>query len=293
MVENGKKFQVTVNIIMTLISVLCIAPFVLLIASSVTDDSTLIREGYNFWPGKFSLEAYRYIFTQSKTMIRGYFISIGTTVVGTVINLTLTTLLAYPLARKDMPLRNLFAFLIFFTMLFNGGLVPSYMMWTQIFHIKNTYVALLVPNLLLSAFNVIMMRTNIAANIPFEVIEAAKIEGCSEWKILYKVVVPMSVPILATLAILVGLRYWNDWTNGLYYITQDRFYSVQVYLNRMLQDVQYMLSSSSSSSIDQMQMPATSMKMAVAVAGSLPMILIYPFFQKYFVKGITIGAVKG
>lgn len=293
MVENGKKFQVTVNIIMALISVLCIAPFVLLIASSVTEDSTLIREGYNFWPRKFSLEAYRYIFTQSKTMLRGYFISIGTTVIGTVINLTLTTLLAYPLARKDMPLRNLFAFLIFFTMLFNGGLVPSYMMWTQIFHIKNTYVALLVPNLLLSAFNVIMMRTNIAANIPFEVIEAAKIEGCSEWKILYKVVVPMSVPILATLAILVGLRYWNDWTNGLYYITQDRFYSVQVYLNRMLQDVQYMLSSSSSSSIDQMQMPATSMKMAVAVAGSLPMILIYPFFQKYFVKGITIGAVKG
>lgn len=293
MVERGKVFQIIANIVMIVISALCVAPFVLLIASSLTEDSVLIREGYRFWPKQFSLEAYRYIFTQSTMMLRGYLVSICITVTGTLVNLLLTTLMAYPLSRKDMPYRNILTFFVFFTMLFSGGLVPSYMMWTQIFHIKNTYFALLMPNLLLGAFNIIMMRTNISSNIPFECIEAAKMEGAGEWQILGKVIMPMSVPIVATLAILVGLRYWNDWTNGLYYITQDRYYSIQVYLNRMLQDVQYMLSSSSASGIDQMQMPATSMKMAVAVAGALPMLILYPFFQRYFVKGITIGAVKG
>ena len=297
MVERGKAFQIIANIFMIIILIICIAPFILLIASSLTKDSVLVREGYNFWPKEFSGEAYRYIFTQSTTMLRGYAISICITIIGTVINLFLTTLMAYPLSRRDLPYRNMFAFLVFFTMLFSGGLVPSYMMWTQIFHIKNTYWALLVPNLLLSAFNVIMMRTNISSNIPFECIESAKIEGSSEWQILMKIIMPMSIPIIATLAILVGLRYWNDWTNGLYYLSGgdgQKLYSIQNLLNQMITDIQYLASGKVTNIGSEVgRMPTVSIRMAIAFVAMIPLFIIYPFLQKYFAEGITLGAVKG
>ena len=209
-------------------------------------------------------------------------------------NLTLTTLFAYPLSRKDLPGKAFFSFVIFFTMLFNGGLVPSYMMWTGIFHIKNTIWALIIPNLLMGAFYVIMMRTYFTTNIPDAVIEAARIDGAGEWRILAKIVLPMSTPIIATLALLVGLGYWNDWLNGLYYINNDKLYSIQVLLNKMLLDVQYLMSGASGGALTQnITRPATGIKMAVAVMGALPILVVYPFFQKYFVKGIVIGAVKG
>jgi putative aldouronate transport system permease protein len=179
-------------------------------------------------------------------------------------------------------------------MLFNGGIVPSYIMWSRYFHISNTYLALILPNLLMSAFYVIMMRTNFQTNIPEAVIEASRIDGAGEFTTLFKVVLPMSKPIIATLVLLVGLHYWNDWTNGLYYINKDKYYSIQVLLNRMLQDVQFLMSSAASDSSELAKdIPSVSLKMAVAVMGVLPVLCIYPFFQKYFVKGITVGAVKG
>lgn len=295
MVQNNKKFQVAAHGIMIFLCLFCILPFILLISSSLTDEQTLIREGYSFIPKVLSLDSYTYLFTKSDAIGRGYIITICVTVIGTLLNLTLTTLLAYPLSRRDLPHRNVFSFIVFFTMLFNGGIVPSYIMWTQYFHIKNTYAALIIPNLMLGAFYVIMMRTNFSANIPEAVIEAAKIDGASEWRILSKLVLPMSLPIIATLTLMVGLQYWNDWTNGLYYISQDKFYSIQVLLNRMLQDVQFLLSNAGSSMSNELSatIPAMGIKMAVAVVGALPVLVIYPFFQKYFVKGITIGAVKG
>ena len=226
--------------------------------------------------------------------MRGYIISIFVTVVGTFANLALTTLFAYPLSRKDLPKKGFFAFVIFFTMLFNGGLVPSYMMWTGVFHIKNTLAALIVPNLMMGAFYVIMMRTYFTTNIPDAVLEAARIDGAGEFKILLRVVLPMSKPIIATLALLVGLNYWNDWLNGLYYINNDQYYSIQVLLNKMLLDVQYLMSGAAGGALTQnITLPATGIKMAVAVMGVFPVLVIYPFFQKYFVKGIVIGAVKG
>ena len=228
--------------------------------------------------------------------MRGYILSAIVTVVGTVLNLTLTTLFAYPLSRRDLPGRGVLAFFLFFTMLFNGGLVPSYIMWTQMFHIKNTIAALLFPNLMMGAFYVIMMRTYFTTNIPDAVIEAARIDGAGELRILLRVVMPMSVPIIVTLALLVGLGYWNDWLNGLYYINEDRLYSIQVLLNKMLMDVQFLMSNTSAAQSLQGQdftLPSTGIKMAVAVMGALPVLVIYPFFQKYFVKGIIIGAVKG
>ncbi len=293
MVEKNKTFQAVSHIIMVGLALLCVLPFVLLIVSSITEEKTLIKYGYSFIPLKISFDAYKYLLIDSSSIVRGYLISIVITAIGTLTNLVFTTLFAYPLSRKDLPCRNIFAFFVFFTMLFNGGLIPSYMMWTQIFHIKDTLWALIVPNLLLGAFYIIMMRTYFTSNIPDAVIEAARIDGSGETGILVKIVLPMSLPIIATLALLVGLGYWNDWLNGLYFINDDKLYSIPVILNKMLLDVQFMKSNSSASSVRGMSLPATGIKMAVAVMGALPMLIVYPFFQKYFVKGITIGAVKG
>lgn len=296
MVDRGKTFQIVANLVMILLVLFCLIPFVLLVVSSITQETALVRNGYSFIPEKIDFSAYKYLLVDSSSIVRGYILSAVVTVVGTIANLTLTTLFAYPLSRKDLPGRSVLAFFLFFTMLFNGGLVPSYIMWTQMFHIKNTLAALLFPNLMMGAFYVIMMRTYFTTNIPDAVIEAARIDGAGELRILVQVVLPMSVPIVVTLALLVGLGYWNDWLNGLYYINEDRLYSIQVLLNKMLMDVQFLMSNTNAAQSLQGQdftLPSTGIKMAVAVMGALPILVVYPFFQKYFVKGIVIGAVKG
>lgn len=295
MVRNDRVFQIFANMILILLTLFCLIPFILLVVSSVTSEQALMRDGYTFFPKEWSFDAYKYLLFDSTDILRGYAISACVTVVGTLGNLVLTTLFAYPLSRRDLPGRSIFSFFIFFTMLFSGGLVPSYIMWTQTFHIKNTWFAYVIPGLLLNAFYVIMMRTYFTTNIPDAVIEAARIDGAGEWRILTQIVLPMSVPIIATVTLLVGLGYWNNWTNGLYYISDSSMYSIQTLLNNMLMDVQYLLShANAGGAADQsIVLPATSIKMAVAVLGVLPVLIIYPFFQNYFIKGIVIGAVKG
>lgn len=296
MVDNSKGFKIIANAIMILLSLACLLPFVLLFVSSITDESSLMKYGYSFFPKKLSMNAYTYLFTSASSIFRAYGITIFVTVVGTICNLTLTTLMAYPLSRKDLPFRNFFSFVIFFTMLFNGGLVPSYIMWTQMFHMKNTIFALIVPFLMMNAFYVIMMRTYFSSNIPVEIIEAAKIDGAKEFRILIMIILPLSKPILATVGMMVGLIYWNDWLNGLYFLTNTELFSIQNILNRMIQDAQFLSSNSSAGAQAgelMKNLPSISLKMAVAVIGVIPIMIIYPFFQRYFVKGITIGGVKG
>ncbi len=277
---------------MLILCAICVLPFLLLISSSLSSEQSLVIRGYTFWPSHLDLSAYKYLFIGSKAILRGYIISTLVTVLGTLLSLVLTTLFAYPLSRKNLPGRNFFAFFVFFTMLFNGGLVPSYIMWTQMLHIKNTIWALILPNLLLNAFNIIMMRTYFSSNLPEEVIESARMDGAKEFTILTRIVIPMSTPIMITVCLLVGLTYWNDWLNGLYYISKDQYYSIQVLLTKMLKNIE-MVKKASSAGASSMTLPSTSIRMAVAVMGVLPILVVYPFFQKYFVKGIIIGAVKG
>ena len=168
-------------------------------------------------------------------------------------------------------------------------------MYTRYFHLRNTLWALIIPSLLVNAFYVIMMRTYFSTNIPDAVVEAARIDGAGEWRTLFQIVLPMSVPMIATLALLIGLGYWNDWKNGLYYLTDSNLFSIQNILNRMLQDVQFLKSGAGGSNASEIAatLPSTGIKMAIAVVGALPVMVVYPFFQKFFIKGITIGAVKG
>ena len=167
------------------------------------------------------------------------------------------------------------------------------MMWTQTFHIKNTFLALLLPNLVTNGFIIMMMRSYFQANIPKEGLESARMDGARETFILFRIVIPMSLPIMATIGLMSGISYWNDWNNNLYYITEPRLNSIQGLLNRMLTNVQYLKQAGTMGSVGSNTVPTTSVRMAVAVLGVLPILCIYPFFQKYFVKGMTIGAVKG
>lgn len=186
------------------------------------------------------------------------------------------------------------SFYVFFTLLFNGGLIPTYMMYVNAFHIKNTVWALIVPALMVNAFYVTIARSFFQSNIPEEVIEAARIDGAGEISTLFKIVLPMALPILATLGLMIGLGYWNNWTNGLYYITDQKLFSIQQLLTEMVRNMQALQSGQFTQAMDQAaNLPSTAIKMATAVLGVIPVMIAYPFFQKYFVKGMTLGAVKG
>ncbi|MBY9078344.1 carbohydrate ABC transporter permease [Paenibacillus sp. HN-1] len=253
-----------------------------------------MRSGFSMFPAHYSLEAYRYLWNSSSEILRSYGITIFVTIVGTAVSLTMTALLAYPLSRRDYPARNVIAFAVFFTLLFNGGLVPSYLVYTQMLHIKNTIWALIVPGLLMNGFNVMLMRTFFLTSIPMPIIESAKIDGAGEWRTFGSIILPLSMPILATVGLFQTIAYWNDWNNGLIYLTDSKLYGIQSLLNRILTDTQFLSSSSFGADPTLLQSaPIETVKMAIAVIGVIPILIAYPFFQKYFVKGIVVGAVKG
>lgn len=292
---RSKGFQAVSIILLAIVAISVIFPFVLLFISSITDENTLLLNGYSIFPAKLSLEAYRYIFVGGKTIASSYLLSMVVTLIGTVTALFLTCTMAYPLSRKDFKYRKVFTFIVFFTMLFNGGLVPQYMMWTTIFKIRNTLLAYLIPNLLMSGFNVILVKNYYTNNIPFEIIESGKIDGAGELTIFRKMVLPLSTPILAAVGLLIALAYWNDWTNGLYYITKPKLYTFQNLLNRMIQQIDYLTSGDADFLVagTPLVIPSVGVRMAIAFVGVVPILMIYPFFQKYFAAGLAIGAVKG
>lgn len=284
--------QIVANTVLSLLTIAIVMPIILLFISSITEEKYLLVYGYSFFPKALSLEAYSFIFTKGDSILRSYSITIVVTLIGTTINLLLSSLFAYPLSVKKLPGRNAITFYVFFTMLFNGGLVPSYLMWTGMFHIKNTFPALIVPNFLMGAINVLLIRTYFSTSIPDTLYEAAQIDGAGQLRIFYGIVLPLGKPILVTIGLFSGLTYWNDWTNGLYYITNTKMYGIQNFLNKLITDAQFIMQNSSTVSTMQL-LPSTGVKMAIAFVAMLPIILIYPFLQKYFQEGIMLGAVKG
>ncbi|MET3544567.1 putative aldouronate transport system permease protein [Paenibacillus favisporus] len=286
--------QVVIHFIFWLIVAFCLVPFLLLITASLTDEDAIIREGYSFFPSEWSLDSYVFIFQKSGEILNSYGISVIVTILGTLASLVLMTLLAYPLSKKDLPLRNFFSFIVFFTMLFNGGLVPTYLIYSNVFHITNTLLALIVPGLLVSAFYVILLRTFFTVSVPEAVLESANMDGAGEFRIFVQMALPLSLPVLATVGLFQVINYWNDWFNGLIYISDSRLYSIQVLLNTILLNVQYLLDNVDySSRVDGSSIPTQGVRLAIAVIGALPIVVTYPFFQRFFVKGLTVGAVKG
>ncbi|HJC23710.1 MAG TPA: carbohydrate ABC transporter permease [Candidatus Eisenbergiella merdavium] len=296
MITDKKGIHAAIHAVMCFLSLVCIVPFILLVICSFTEENALINHGYSFFPESLSLAAYRYLLSAGEKILRSYGVSILVTAVGTCCNVAMTVLLAYPLSRRRLRGRTAVSFYLFFTMLFHGGLVPSYMMWTQTFHIKDTLAALIVPNLMLNPFYVIIMRTSFSTGIPEEILEAARIDGAGEFRVLKKIVLPLSRPMISTIGLLAGLAYWNDWQNGLYYLVRRTdLYGIQNLLNRMISNAEFL---NTQTNVAELQaagaaVPSVGIRMAVAVVALVPILAVYPFFQRSFVKGIMIGGVKG
>ena len=292
MTKKIDLYQCAIYVIMICLLLICVLPFALMLVASFSSESSILWNGYTFTPDGLSLDSYLYLFSSSYNILKAYFVSAFVTILGTFLGLVLTISLAYPLSRTGMPGKNVIAFFVFFTMLFNGGLIPTYIMWTTVFSIKNTYAAYILPNLLARAFYIMMMRTYFTTSIPESILESARIDGASEFKILLRIVLPLSKPILVTVGLLIGIGYWNDWQNGLYYITETSKFSVQVLLNSMLRAAQA-TAEMSTAELASASIPTNGVRMACAAMGILPIVIVYPFTQKYIVKGITIGGVKG
>ena len=290
------RFQLLCHIIMGIAAVVTILPLILLFISSITANKDITLYGYSFVPKHLSMEAYSYIWNERMQIFRAYFITVFVTAVGTGVGLSISVLYAYALSKPYFPGKKFFSFFILFTMLFNGGLVPSYIMYTRYLHMKNTILALIIPGLLMNAFNVILIRSYFQNNVPLSLVEAAQIDGASEFQVVLKVVLPMSKPIIATIGLFIGLGYWNDWMNGLYYVTDSKLFSVQQLLNNMIKNIEF-LSKNANSNINLSSIgggiPQETVRMAIAIVGLLPILVVFPFMQKYFIKGISVGAVKG
>lgn len=287
-------WNIIFNVIAGLFAFICVFPFLFVTIISFTDESTLALNGYRVFPEKLSVEAYKYIFQTGDQLLRSYGVTIFVTVAGTLISLVLTTLFAYAISRRSFKYRNFFAFFAFFTMLFNGGLVPTYIVATQLLGLKNSIWALILP-LLVNAFYIMILRTFFATMVPGAIIESGKIDGAGEFGIFLKLVLPLSLPGIATIALFNTLGYWNDWFNALLYIERADLVPLQSMLMRIESSMQFILQNSQNTSLNMgiiKDMPQDTSRMAMVVLATGPIIFAYPFFQRYFIQGLTIGAVK-
>lgn len=292
---ESKSFNRVATVILTILVIIVMMPILLIVIASFTSETALIQNGYSYLPKAWSLDSYYYMVKQGIVIARAYGVSFFVTIVGTAASVLLTAMLAYPMSRKSFKYRNVLAFFVFFTMLFNGGIVPSYIMWTRFLQIKNTIWALILPNYLVTAFNVILVKNYYANNVPDSLVEAAQIDGASEFTIFRRIMLPLAVPSVATISLFTGINYWNDWINGLYFISSEKLYSIQLLLMKIMNNIQALRTNSNASLLGTgaVSLPGTSIRMAMAVIGILPIVIIYPFVQKYLVKGVVVGAVKG
>jgi len=282
------------TILLAVIVTFTLVPIALLIVSSFMDEKEILNNGYSLFPRNWSFDAYQYMIKQGAMIFRAYGISIFVTVIGTLISTVLTTMLAYPMSRKNFRFHNALSFFVFFTMLFNGGVVSSYILWTRFLHIKDTIWALILPNYLVTAFNVILVRNYYTNNIPDSLIEAAQLDGANDFRVFFKVVLPLAVPVIATICLFTALAYWNDWINGLYYLNDASLFGIQNFLLRIMNNIQALKSTAANSSISvSVELPSFSVRMSLAVIGMLPVLIIFPFVQKHLIRGVVVGAVKG
>ena len=291
----SKSNNMILNIFFGLIAALCILPFLFVCIISLTSEKSLQLNGYKFWPEEWSLEAYKYIFESGSNIIRAYGITITVTVLGTILGLIIMTTYAYALSRKNFAYRKFFTNLIFIPMLFSGGMVSSYLVVTRFLGFKNSILALILP-ICVSSFHIIILRTFFKTSVPDAIIESAKIDGASEFLLFLRIVLPISLPAIATIALFLTLGFWNDWFNAMLYIDKNSLIPLQYLLIKLETSIEFLVNNSATLGTTAVQeaakMPKETVKMAIVVITTLPIIFAYPFFQKYFVSGLTVGAVK-
>ncbi|MBC8081509.1 MAG: carbohydrate ABC transporter permease [Gorillibacterium sp.] len=289
-----KRTNPLIHIILILGSLASLLPFWLLLMVSLTSQDYITLHGYSFLPKQFDIAAYLYLYHDAEQILRAYSVSIIVTVVGVVISLFITSALAYTISRRDYPFRSILSFYVFFTMLFGGGLLPWYLVYTRLLHVQDTLWALILPGLL-SGFNVLIMRTFFANSIPPALLDSAQIDGAGEYRTYFSIILPLSLPVIATIGLFVTISYWNDWFTSLVFINDTKLYSLQYFLNKTLMNATFLaaLANNQYASLIRPTAPLESIRMAMAIVAIGPIVLVFPFVQKYFVKGLTIGAVKG
>lgn len=274
-----------------LFAAVCLIPFLIVIGSSFTAESYIIRNGYSILPKEWSIESYATIFRSPMAIIRAYGVTIFVTTAGTVLSVFLNTMAGYVLQRKDFEWRNKLSFFYFFTTLFSGGLMPWYIMCVKYLHLKDSIWAMILP-VIVSVWNILLVK-GFMAGIPFEMTESAKIDGAGDFSIFLRLIWPLSKPVIATIGLFTALTYWNDWYNSMLFINNDHLYSLQYQLYKLLNDARVLRQLASEAGIVVDTVPIESMKMALTVVVTGPIVLLYPFVQRYFIKGLTLGAVKG
>ncbi len=291
----GRARQVVTHVAFVIIAIICLYPLALVIGISFSSEQSIATHGFKLVPAQTSLTAYRFVLRESDAIIRAYVITIIVTGLGTVFSTLVIALYAYPLSRKDFPQRRLFSFIAFFTMLFSGGLVPWYMVCVQLLHLKNTIWALILPYTM-NAWYVLIMRTFYKTNVPDSIIESARIDGAGEYTIFFRIIISLAKPGLATIALFNTIVFWNDWWLPLMLVNDPAWFNLQYLMYRVQMNIQYLstMAGSTSGVTGEIlrRLPSRTAQMAMAILSIGPIVLAYPFFQKYFVKGITIGSLK-
>ena len=284
-------FNILSYTIITITAIICVLPFLIIISGSLSDNGIVVQEGYSLFPKQFTLDAYKYIFESPKGTVQAYGVTLYCTLVGTAMGLAVISLTGYVLSRKEFKYRNIISFLIYFTTIMGGGLVPWYIMYVSVLDLKGTLTALWLPGIA-SPFLIILMRTFMMGGVPDELVDAAKIDGAGYFTIFAKVVLPISKSGLATIGLFLALGYWNDWYRSSLFSDNSSTWSLQYYLYELINKAQAALDVSGSANVV-INPPTQTVKLAMTVVATGPILLVYPFVQKYFVEGITVGAVKG
>lgn len=303
--KAGNSISGTSNIILNLIFILfslaCILPVILILSVSLTDESSIVNNGYRFIPEIISTDAYSFLLSDVSMIGRAYAVTIVVTLAGTVLNVIINGMYAYSISRRDFPFRSFFTVIILITLLFSGGVPTFYYVYARLLHVKDTLLALILPGLG-NGFYIIIMRTYFRQNVPAEIIESAMLDGASEVKTFFKLVLPLSLPILATIALFSAIFYWNDFFNSMLFIEDSRLNNLQYTMQKAIMNLDFIkrqLTTMYSASATNIQksiagdVPSESVRMAMVILGVGPVILIYPFLQRYFIRGLTVGSVKG
>jgi len=287
--------NVVFNIIFVVLVLICIVPVIFVFMISISSEAAIKMNGFRFWPEEFSLDSYRFIVSEGKTMIQSFGVTVLVTVLGTTLGVLLTATMGYAISRSSFKLNGLFTTIVFIPMIFNGGMISSYVVNTQLLHLKDSIWALILP-LCVSSFHVVICKTFFKTNIPDSIIESAQIDGASQFTIFGQIALPLSKPMIATIALFLTFGYWNDWFQSSLYITKTSLFSLQALLDHVQRNME-MMAQNPSLGVTMQQyintMPKEGAKMAMAIIIIIPIACTYPFFQKYFISGLTIGAVKG
>lgn len=290
--KTDRKMDFALDVVFVLICCTMVLPFLLLIAVSFSNEKDVMLHGYKLIPEHFDLTAYKFVFRNASTVIKAYVFTFITSISSTFLGVILMSLMAYPLSVRTYKFRRFFALYLFVTMVFSGGMAAGYIVYTRYYHFRNSIWVFILPGCI-SAWHVILIRT-FFQGIPTEISEAAKIDGASHLRIFFEIVLPLSKPVLATVALMQLLAHWNDWMTSMLYTTEPDMRTIQYLLQQLMESVEKIRQMQQAGvSVDLKNLPSETIRMAMAVVAAGPMIAIFPFFQKYFTKGITVGSVKG